>query len=396
MPWSESRVDARMKFIQEFSEGTWTVVELARRHGISRKTAYKLLGRFAEQGLAGLADQSRARHRQDHETEPLLERRIVATKRRYPCWGPRKILAVLERDFPELDWPARSTVGDILSRHGLVTSRGRRRAMVPSSDTALEPPSEPNDLWCSDFKGHRLSGSRERLEPFTLGDAYSRYALACRLVSSPCTEEVWPILVRVFRERGLPRRFRSDNGPPFASTGLAGLSTLAVRLLRLGIRPERIAPGKPQQNGMLERFHLTLELEALSPPAATPRLQERVLQRFRRRYNEVRPHEALGDKTPAEVYESSPRAFPRRLPDFEYVSHVPVRSVRSDGCVQWAGGEFFLSETLAGERVGFYQSSSSHWSLRLGADVEVALLDDESGKVLRHGRLVWLDQPEDA
>jgi transposase InsO family protein len=381
--------------MQEFGTGTWTVVELARRHGISRKTAYKLLGRFAEEGLLGLADQSRARHRQDHETDPALARRIVATKRRYACWGPRKILALLERDFPAERWPAKSTVGDILARHGLVHHRRRRRAAVPSSESPLRPPSEPNDLWCADFKGHRLSGSRERLEPFTLGDAFSRYALECRLVRSPRIEEVWPILERAFREYGLPRRFRSDNGPPFASTGLAGLSLLAVRLLRLGIRPERIAPGKPQQNGMLERFHLTLELEALSPPAATPSLQARVLQRFRRRFNEVRPHEALGDRTPSEVYEPSPRRFPRRLPEFEYASYVPVRSVHHDGTVRWAGREFFLADTLAGERVGFYQSSASHWSLRLGPTVEVALFDEESGSVLRHGRLVWLDEPED-
>lgn len=393
MPWSESRVDARWKFIQEFGRGTWTVTELARRHGISRKTAYKILGRYAEDGLAGLLDQSRARHRQDHETEPVLVRRIVATKRRYTCWGPRKILALLEQRFPELDWPACSTVGDILRRHGLVTPR-RRRWAAAASESALRPASEPNDLWCSDFKGHRLSkATRERLEPFTLGDAFSRYSLACQLVGAPSTDEVWPILESAFRRYGLPRRFRSDNGTPFASPGLAGLSALTVRLLRLGIRPERIAPGKPQENGMLERFHLTLELEALSPPAPTRSLQEKVLQRFRRRYNDVRPHEALDDRPPAAVYEPSPRRLPRRLPEFEYEAHVPVRSVRQDGRIKWAGREFFLSETLVGERVGFYQSSSTHWSLRLGPHLEVALLDERTGAVLRHDRLVWLDRP---
>lgn len=391
MPWSESRVDARMKFIQEYSVGSWTVAELSRRHGISRKTAYKWLERFSEQGAGGLADLSRARHCQDHQTPAAIERRIVSAKQRYPCWGPRKILAVLERQHPEVSWPARSTVGDILLRHGLVTPRRRRRASVPSSCSPLAPADGPNDLWCTDFKGWRLSGLGDRLEPFTLGDAASRYALACTLVESPSGEEVWPIMRGAFATYGLPRRIRSDNGPPFASPGLAGLSRLSVKLIRLGIRPERIDPGKPQQNGMLERFHLTLELEAMSPPAVTTWQQERLLERFRRRFNHQRPHEALDDRVPADVYTASPRRLPRRLPDFEYDSLTPVRSVKGDGSVRWGGETFFLSETLAGERVGFAQSSESHWSVRLGP-LEVALYDEATGNVLRHERLVWIDE----
>ena len=395
MPWSESRVDARKKFIEESLSGMWTVVELARRHGISRKTAYKILGRFAEHGVAGLVDESRARHRQDHRTPRDIERRIVAAKRRYPCWGPRKILALLQRRHPDVAWPARSTVGDILRRAGLVTPRRPRRTVTPSSGSALAPAREPNDLWCTDFKGHRLSGIDERLEPFTLGDAFSRFSLACTLVESTSTDVVWPHFERAFRAYGLPRRLRSDNGPPFASTGLCGLSGLSVRLIRLGIRPERIAPGKPQQNGMLERFHLSLELEAMTPPAATVARQEKRLEKFRRRFNHVRPHEALDDRTPADVYTPSPRRYPRRMLDFEYARHVPVRSVRTDGSVRWGGDHVFLSETLAGQRVGFVQAAEDHWSVRFGP-VEVALFDEVSRSMLRHERLVWVDEVEDA
>jgi len=240
-----------------------------------------------------------------------------------------------------------------------------------------------------------MSGSHERLEPFTLGDAFSRYSLACTLVDSTSTEAVWPIFVKSFREYGLPRRVRSDNGPPFASSGLAGLSPLSVRLIRLGIRPERIVPGKPQQNGMLERFHLTLEIEAMSPPAKTPQLQEHALKKFRRRFNHVRPHEALGDRTPADVYVPSPRSFPKRMPEFEYPSHVPVRSVRQDGSIKWAGQRCFLSETLAGQRVGFHQSSSATWAIRFGP-LEVALFDEESRTILRHDHLVWVEEPQES
>jgi transposase InsO family protein len=316
----------------------------------------------------------------------------VDAKRRYPCWGPRKIRAVLQRRYPDVAWPARSTVGDILSRAGLVTPRRVRRTTPPSRD-ALAPPSEPNDLWCTDLKGYRLSGIDERLEPITVGDAFGRSSSACTLVESTRDEVVWPRFERTLREYGLPARLRSDNGPPFASTGLCGLSTFSVRLIRLGIRPERIAPGKPQQNGMLERFHLSLELEAMSPPAATIAHQERRLEQSRHRFNHVRPHEALGDRTPADVYTPSPRPYPRRLPAFEYARHVPVRHVHTDGSVRWGGEAFFLSETLAGQRVGFAQASEDHWSIRFGP-VEVALFDEVSRAMLRHERLVWVDDPD--
>jgi putative transposase len=388
MPWSESRVDARMKFVQEFSTGSWSVVELARRHGISRKTAYKILDRFIEEGVCGLEDRSRARHRQAHQTPEIIERKIIAAKRRYPFWGPRKLRVLLQRQHPELDWPAKSTIGDILQRHGLVTPRRKRRAPSSPPHTTLDPVHESNDVWCTDFKGYRLSGAGERLEPFTLGDAYSRYSLACTLVDSIRTDTIWPIFVRSFREYGLPRRVRSDNGPPFASTGLGGLSSLGVRFIRLGIRPERIDPGRPQQNGMLERFHLTLQLEAMSPPASTRRKQERVLRRFRDRFNRVRPHEALGDLTPAAVYETSPRSYPGRIPELEYPSHVPVRRVRSNGAFRWGGHDVFLSETVIGERIGFRQSSTSTWSICLGP-LEVGLWDDKSCRLLTHARPVW-------
>ncbi|MBM3986265.1 MAG: transposase [Planctomycetes bacterium] len=393
MPWPESRVDARMKFIQEYCSGRWTVVDLAARHGISRKTAHKTLARFRDLGVEGLADESRARHVQDHQTPPQIERRIVAAARAWGCWGPRKLLAVLRRREPDVAWPAKSTVGDILKRHGLVTPRRRPRPSAPSASAPLAPATGPNDVWATDFKGWCLSGARERLEPFVLGDAFSRYALSCTLVDSTSDDAVWPIFERAFRDYGLPWRMRSDNGPPFASPGLAGLSRLSVRWLRLGIRPERITPGKPQQNGQLERFNLTLALEALSPPAPTRAQQERALQRFRVRFNEVRPHEALGDRTPAEVYTPSPRRFSGEIPEFQYASPTVVRHVRRDGCVKWAGTTFFLSQVLAGEPVGLQQVSSRHWSIQLGP-LEVALLDEELQRVLPHERLVWLAEDD--
>ena len=395
MPWLESRVDARLKFIQEYSSGRWAVAALARRHGISRKTAYKAIGRFKEFGAVGLGDLSRARHEQDHRTDPEIERRIVAAARQWGCWGPRKLVAILKRRAPEIDWPAKSTVGDILKRHGLVTPRHFRRPTTATPRSPLAPATEPNDLWCTDFKGWCRSRAGERLMPFTLGDGWSRYALACTLVESVHVETVWPIFERCFREYGLPRRIRSDNGPPFGSGGLAGLSRLSVRWLRLGIRPERIEPGKPQQNGALERFNLTVAIEAMRPQAATAAIQERTLQRFRKRFNDVRPHEALGDRTPAEVYERSPRRFPRRLPEFAYDKHVIVRRVTGNGSVRWAGTVFFLSESLIGESIGFEQIGERHWSIQFGP-LEVGLFDEELQEVLPYKHMAWLDEPDDA
>lgn len=390
MPWVESRVDARAQFFAAYASGKWSVVDLARRHGISRKTAYKLIGRVCEEGPEGLLDRSRARRTQDHRTPEEIERRIVREAHRYEKWGPRKILGLLKEEHPSVAWPAKSTVADILQRHGLVRHRVRRRARYETAPTPLLPATEPNDLWCTDFKGWCLSRSRERLEPLTLGDGFSRYALACEMVGSTETERVWPVFARAFREYGLPRRIRSDNGPPFASPGIASLSRLSIRWLRLGIHPERIEPGKPQQNGMLERFHLTLQFEAMDPPARTRAEQARALEKFRRRFNEIRPHEALNDRAPAKVYVSSPRRFSGKLPEFEYPSHFMVRYVLRKGYVKWRDRLLYLGEPLAGEHVGFLQKDSRTWSVRLGP-LEIAVINDETQDLLPHTRLMWAD-----
>jgi putative transposase len=228
-------------------------------------------------------------------------------RQRHPSWGPRKVKAWLEDRDPERTWPAASTIGTLFDRAGLTRPRKRRRRTVPQS-TPLAVCREPNDVWCADFKGWFLTGDGTQVEPFTLSDGHSRFLIRCKAVGRADEPHVWPILAAAFCEYGLPRVLRSDNGPPFASLAVAGLSRLAVKLLKAGVLPERIAPGKPQQNGRHERLHLTLKQETAAPPAPSLAAQIARFERFRHLYNE-RPHEALGQVPPARLYEPSPRAF---------------------------------------------------------------------------------------
>jgi putative transposase len=386
MPWSESRVDDRMKFIERLKSGRWSIQEVSQSFGISRKTAYKFVKRYRQFGPAGLADRSRARHSQSERTSAAIEQRVVRAARRYACWGPRKILAILKRRHPEVPWPAKSTVGTILKRHGLVKERGSRRSTLTIAQSPFEPVTQPNQVWCTDFKGWRLNGSDERIEPFVLSDVASRYALSTKLVSATDDATVWPIFRAAFYEYGLPDAIRSDRGTPFGSPGLAGLSRLSVRWLRLGIRPQLVR--KPQQNGVIERFNLTVAIETMSPLAPTLSDQERVLERFRRRFNEVRPHEALNDRCPVEVYQRSPRRFTGELPEHEYPRHDVSRTVHNRGTVRFGNREFFLSETLAGERIGMTQVGHTHWAIQLGP-YEVAIYDEQHHDVIPYHRPEW-------
>jgi transposase InsO family protein len=383
----------RMKFIQEHCSGRWSMDELCRRFGVSRKTGYKFVARFREDGIEGLQDCSRARQTQPQRTPAKIEQRVVAAAREFGCWGPRKLVAVLRRRQPEIAWPSKSTVADILRRHGISKPSRTVRPKIERSGLALTVAEAPNDLWCVDFKGWCLSGDRRRCEPLVIGDAYSRYSIHCSLARSLRFEEVWPHFEAAFLEHGLPEVIRSDNGVPFSSTGIAGLSPLSIRWLRLGIRPERTDPGKPQQNGGLERFNLTLEIEAMKKPKATWEEQQRELERFRVRYNQLRPHEALCDRTPADFYERSSRPYPGAIPEWQYGTGLVVRRVKTDGTVKWMGQHHFIGKALVGEAIGFEQFSHRHWALRLGP-LEIAIFDHERGDLIRHHRLVWAEGPD--
>jgi transposase InsO family protein len=361
MPWKDCRImDERYRFILDYQSQECSLAELCRRYGISRPTAYKWLGRHAQEGVAGLKDRSRAPHTQARASSPEQEALLLACRAAHPHWGPRKLKAYLERRHPGLLLPAPSTIGAILGRHGLLLPRKRVRHAT-ASPGPLAPAGAPNDTWCVDFKGWFLTGDGTRIDPLTMTDAYSRFLLCCQAVAKTDGEHVRAIFEACFRQYGLPRRIRSDNGPPFASTGLAGLSRLAVWWLRLGIVPERIEPGKPQQNGEHERMHLTLLKEAASPPQASGRAQQRAFNAWREEFNQERPHEALGLATPADYYQPSSQPYPARLAAVEYPEDWETRSVRGAGQLQWRGRDVLVTRALCGERVGLEAVEDGLW-----------------------------------
>ena len=306
---------------------------------------------------------------------------IVDAKRNDPLLGPKKIIPTLRDAHPDLRWPAPSTAGAILDREGLVKRRKRSRRSPPFADPFADVQA-PNDCWAIDFKGWARTGDGARLDPLTLIDADSRFLIACEGLPRPTLACVLPVVERAFCERGLPAVIRSDNGPPFASSGLGGLSAFAVHLVKLGITPERIAPGHPEQNGRLERFHRALKEAAMSPPAATLADQQRAFDAFRRVYNEERPHKALGQRPPASRYAPSPRPYPCKVASPEYGDGVEVRRVRSNGEIKWAGERVFLSEALVGEPVGLVRHDDRSRAIRFG-HLEIGLLDGHAMRIIK-------------
>lgn len=353
---------------------------LCRVFGISRQTGYKWLRRFAEVGeLAKLTEHSRRPKSHPSRTPMKLRRIVVQARRQHPHWGPRKLRAWLIRRG--VDAPAASTIGEILKHAGLVAPRRRRRRATPSTQPFGEC-SAPNQVWCIDFKGEFRTGDGQWCIPLTITDAFSRFILCCVAVAAPDTVTVRRILTRLFREFGLPDAFRSDNGPPFASTGAAGLSRLSAWWLKLGIRHERIEPGKPQQNGRHERMHLTLRRETATPPAPTIVAQQRRFDRFCRTFNHDRPHEALDNATPASIYAPSLKRMPPLVAAFTY-PFCETRLVSNDGTVHWGRGRLFITAALANEVVGI-QRISEHYCEILFGPMTIGILDERQ----RHRGLI--------
>lgn len=366
MPWTQTDpVNERMKFVVALQGGDLSMVEACSQFGISRKTVSKILTRYAECGIDGLRDQPRAPHSHPNQTAPEVEGLVLRVRREHPTWGSKKILAVLERREPDQDFPARSTVDAILKRAGVVATRRKRRPRQPSARPRAEARA-PNDVWTIASKGWFRVGDGTRCDPLTVNDSFSRASLVCRAMVSPKLHDVRRSLEEAFQQFGLPRTIVSENGPPFASGGIRRLSRLSVWLLRLGVQPLLIEPGKPEQNGKHERFHETLKAETATPPRGSISAQQAAFNRFQAVYNEERPHEALGMKVPAELYDFSPRPMPEKLPEHEYANDMELRRVRTDGSIKWAGRMLFVGEALEGEVVGLRQVDDEAWTLHLG------------------------------
>jgi transposase InsO family protein len=356
-----SVVAERVRFVQEFAGGEWTLTELCERFQVTRPTGYKWVARFREGGAAALADASRAPHHSPQHVDDEVVRLLVAARRKYG-WGAGKLLALLRTRHPRQPWPARSTANAILERRGLLERRRRRRHWTHPGAPPLTT-TAPNGVWPADFKGEFRVGDGQECFGLTLTDHYSRYLLVCHGLPSTKTRDTQPVFRRVFRAVGLPEAIRTDNGLPFASHALHGLSALNVWWMQLGIVHQRIPPGCPQANGQHERLHRDLKRETTRPPARTLRGQQRRFDGFRARYNDERPHEALGNRTPSSLWTPSTRPYPETVPSPEYPGHLVVRRVSTAGTFCWHSRPIFLSETLSRLDIGFEAIDDGVWNI---------------------------------
>jgi len=390
MPWSQtSPMDQRTQFIADFLRQVLSVTELCDLYGVSRKTGYKWIDRYLRQGPAGLQERSRRPQGSPNQTAQEIVAALLEARRRHPSWGGKKLLALVHKRHRNWDLPHRSTVCDILSRHGMVPKkRTRRRIGHPGKPTSSIL--APNDLWCADFKGQFKTGNGSYCYPLTVTDGFSRYLLGCQGLNSTSVEESKPVFTQLFREYGLPKRIRTDNGVPFATNTLARLSRLSAWWVRLGVLPELIEPGKPQQNGQHERMHRTLKAEATRPAAASLAAQQRKFNTFREEFNNERPHEALDQQTPASHYRPSNREMPSKLPPLVYPDRFEVRYVSANGGIRWNRGWINVSTVCIGEYVGLEEIDNGIWNvyfgpLKLGRLIERHMkIEDAFGRLSRH------------
>jgi putative transposase len=379
MPWQECRkMDERLRLVARLLDGEKMAV-LCREFDVSLQTGYKIYSRYQDCGLEGLTDRSRRPYRQANRLPFQIEALIVQLRKEHPSWGAPKIREKIKRRNLGIALPAISTVHAVLDRHGLVT-RGRRHHHYRAEGTGLSRPDHPNDLWCADYKGEFMLADRRYCYPLTITDFASRYLLCCEALAT--TKEIYPFTVfeRAFKDYGLPKAIRSDNGTPFASnTAFFGLSKLSLWWLRLGIGIESIKPGNPQQNGRHERMHLTLKKEATKPPGKNFLQQQAKFDTFIHDYNEERPHQAIGMKYPAELYSPSVRPY-AGLPELEYPFHDRTVTVTQCGRLCFGTRKINLSAVFAGQNVGVREVADHIWLISF-MHYDLGFFDDQCNRV---------------
>lgn len=353
--------DERLYFVRDFESGHWAMSELCERYGVTRPTGYKWVARHRTGGDRGLVERSRAPHTCPHRTSDEVEALVVAARRHYG-WGAKKLVKVLSTRHPHLAWPARSTLNALLERHHLLRKNRRRRKWTHPGAPALQT-DHPNQVWPADFKGQFKTGDGHYCYPLTVTDHFSRALLVCRGLSSVKTGLTQPVFRALFREVGLPDAIRTDNGAPFATTGIHGLSPLNVWWMQLGIVHQRITPASPQENGQHERMHRELKRETARPAAGNQRAQQRRFEAFRLRYNDERPHEGIGDRTPSSLWTPSTRAYPARITPPQYPAHLEVRRVSTAGTFRLHARQPFLAKTLQGEDIGLEEVGDGIWNI---------------------------------
>ena len=392
MPWKEkSPMNERTRFLSDHLSGLHSVSELCRKYGISRKTGYKWIARYEADGPPGLGERTSRPLSISHSTPEPIVRELLAARERHPTWGAKKLLALLQRKHPTWRLPAKSTAHDILKRHGLVPRPKRRRRRAHPGRPVTEF-TRPNLIWTADFKGQFKTKDGLYCYPLTIQDGYSRFLFAVKGLRAPTIALTKPVFRRLFKRFGLPERIRTDNGAPFAANALGRLSRLSVWFIELGIVPEFIEPGKPQQNGRHERMHRTLKRDTTRPPANTLRSQQRRFDAFLLEFNTVRPHEALDQRTPADLYRPSKRRYSPRPGPITYPAHFELRKVSKNGGIRWNARRIPVSHLLAGHNVGLEEVDHRVFDvffgpLWLGRFHEAdGLISDARGRLKRHYR----------
>lgn len=381
MPWKETcAMDQKMQMIKYWKNKQVTITDLSLLHEVSRKTIYKWIKRYEAEGPMGLEERSRAPLRHPNATVTEMVDKIIAAKRRYKRWGSKKIVAWLKEQYRGELWPAASTVSGILKKEGLVRPRVKRHRTPPYTDPFKEY-DKPNAVWSADFKGQFRTKDGKICYPLTITDSYSRYLLLCKGLAKPTYKETRKCFERAFKEHGLPEAIRTDNGIPFASVGVCGLSKLSVWFIKLGIVPERIEPGHPEQNGRHERMHRALKETTANPPKCNMKKQQKAFDEFIYEYDFERPHEALGQKTPVTFYQKSTRIYLCKLPAALYNHNSLIRKVNRNGEIKWKRRNIYISKSLIGEHIALKQRNENHWDIWLDY-YPLGTLNISKGKVL--------------
>lgn len=381
MSWKEIfTVVRRLQFVKLALKAQQSMSQLCRRFGISRKSGYKWMARFEREGPRGLRDRACRPHRSPRRISAQWLSRIRRLRRRYRSWGSRKLAARLRQEYPGQAVPRARTIGKWLRRLRLSRRLRRRSPRGPQlRRRGLTVAQRSNQVWTVDFKGWFRTGDGQRVEPLTVRDAFSRYLLGVRLLRDQNWQRTRRVFLRLFRENGYPAVIRADNGGPFGSSGPAGLTRLSAWWTALGIRVEFIAPGHPEQNGGHEQMHRVLKAETVQPPSIHPRAQQRRTDRWLKIYNRIRPHEALGQRAPAEVYR--PRPGPARSTALGYPKGWATRQVRSNGEIKWQGRKRFVGEAFVGYPVALKSKRQGKYRVYFANLLIGELWDSDEGGI---------------
>lgn len=363
MPWKTVKpMDQKVQMISDWLTERYSKAEIGKKYCISRPIVYKWLKRYNEKGVNGLYNQKREPKHKPHKTSEEIIDKIIEYKINNHKRGPKKIHKQLEKKYPEIRWPSPSTIGYWLKKHDLVRARKRCKRIAPYSEPFIHC-KNANDVWSADYKGQFDTHDKRACYPLTISDNYSRYLIACTGLEGPRHKETQEVFKEAFRKYGLPRAIRTDNGTPFSGRSISGLSKLSVWWIELGILPERIEKGCPQQNGRHERMHRTLKYEILDTKAKDITEQQKRFDFFRDDYNYNRPHEALGQHTPSQYHEESKRCYVETIKRPEYDSNYHVRKVRNKGEILFNGKRYFLTNLLKHKEIGLKQVNTDRWDI---------------------------------